>query len=94
MRCLRPLGRHVQIGLFPSPTTDFPISRVIRDELEVLGVHGLSASRIPQVLAMVADGRIDPTAVVRQRLTIDDIPTALPAMGHFASPGVSLVTSL
>ena len=94
VRCLRPLGRHVQIGLFPSPTADFPISRVIRDELEVLGVHGLSASRIPQVLAMVADGRIDPTAVVRQRLTIDDIPTALPAMGHFASPGVSLVTSL
>jgi D-arabinose 1-dehydrogenase-like Zn-dependent alcohol dehydrogenase len=94
VRCLRPLGRHVQIGLFPSPTTDFPISRVIRDELEVLGVHGLSASRIPQVLAMVADGRIDPTAVVRQRLTIDDIPAALPAMGRFASPGVSLVTSL
>ena len=94
VRCLRPLGRHVQIGLFPSPTADFPISRVIRDELEVLGVHGLSASRIPQVLAMVADGRIDPTAVVRQRLTIDDIPAALPAMGRFASPGVSLVTSL
>ncbi|MFZ9627812.1 MAG: zinc-binding dehydrogenase [Ilumatobacteraceae bacterium] len=94
VRCLRPLGRHVQIGLFPSPTADFPISRVIRDELEVLGVHGLSASRIPQVLAMVADGRIDPTAVVRQRLSLDDVPAALPAMGRFASPGVSLVTSL
>ena len=45
IRSLRPLGRHVQIGLFPSATADIPISRVIRDELEVLGVHGLSASR-------------------------------------------------
>lgn len=33
---LRPLGRHVQIGLFPSPTATIPISRVIRDEFEVL----------------------------------------------------------
>ena len=38
MQATRPsrsaLGRHVQIGLFPAPTADFPISRVIRDELE------------------------------------------------------------
>ena len=82
----------MQIGLFPTATADFPISRVIRDELEVLGVHGLSASRIPQVLAMVADGRLDPTAVVHQRLSLADIPEALPAMARFAAPGVSLVT--
>jgi len=94
VRCLRPLGRHVQIGLFPSATADFPISRVIRDELEVLGVHGLSASRVPQVLDLVASGQFDPTAVVTQRLGIDDIPEALPAMGRFATSGVSLVTRL
>jgi alcohol dehydrogenase len=94
VRCLRPLGRHVQIGLFPSANADFPISRVIRDELEVLGVHGLSASRVPQVLDLVASGQFDPTAVVTQRLGIDDIPEALPAMGRFASSGVSLVTRL
>lgn len=94
VRCLRPLGRHVQIGLFPAPTADFPISRVIRDELEVLGVHGLSASRLPQVLSMVADGRIDPTAVVSRRLSLDDVPSALPDMGRFTTPGVSLITRL
>ena len=94
VRCLRPLGRHVQIGLFPSATADFPISRVIRDELEVLGVHGLSASRVPQVLDLVASGQFDPTAVVTQRLGVDDIPEALPAMGRFATSGVSLVTRL
>ena len=89
---LRPLGRHVQIGLFPTATAAFPIARVIRDELEVLGVHGLSASRIPQVLAMVADGRLDPSSAVTARLALTDIPDALPAMGRFAAPGVSIVT--
>jgi alcohol dehydrogenase len=91
---LRPLGRHVQIGLFPAPTADFPISRVIRDELEVLGVHGLSSSRFHEVFALMLDGRLDPTAMVTQRLSLSDIPAALPAMGEFAQPGVSVVTRL
>lgn len=92
VRCLRPLGRHVQIGLFPSATADFPISRVIRDELEVLGVHGLSASRLPEVLALVEQGLLDPTASITRRLALDDVAAALPAMGSFTSPGVSIVT--
>jgi alcohol dehydrogenase len=91
---LRALGRHVQIGLFPAPTADFPISRVIRDELEVLGVHGLSASRFHEVFALIQAGRLDPAAMITQRLSLADIPTALPAMGEFAQPGVSVVTQL
>lgn len=89
---LRPLGRHVQIGLFPSATAEFPVSRVIRDELEVHGVHGLSASRLPQVLAMVSDGRLRLTPMVTRELSLADVPEALPAMGRFAAPGVSVVT--
>ena len=88
---LRALGRHVQIGLFPAPTADFPISRVIRDELEVLGVHGLSASRFPEVFALMQSGRLDPAAMITQRCTLDDVPTALPAMGQFAQPGVTVL---
>jgi alcohol dehydrogenase len=91
---LRPLGRHVQIGLFPTATADFPVSRVIRDELEVHGIHGLSASRLPQVLDMVSDGRLDLAPMVTRRLGLSDIPEALPAMGRFATPGVSVVTDL
>lgn len=91
---LRPLGRHVQIGLFPAAMAEFAISRVIRDELEVLGVHGLSASRFHEVFALVATGRLDPAAVVTQELTLDDVAEALPAMGSFATPGVSVVTRL
>ena len=94
VRGLRPLGRHVQIGLFPSASAEFPISRVIRDELEVLGVHGLSASRFGQVFAMIEGGRLDPAAMITQRLTLADLAVALPAMGSFAQPGVAVVTSL
>ena len=91
---LRALGRHVQIGLFPTKSADLPISRVIRDELEVLGVHGLSATRFAEVFALMADGRLDPAAMITQRLTLADIPQALPAMGSFSQPGVSVVTAV
>jgi len=92
--CLRALGRHVQIGLFPTATAELPISRVIRDELELHGVHGLSASRFDQVFAMMAAGQVDPAAMITQRLSLADIPTALPAMGAFTQPGVSVVTTM
>jgi alcohol dehydrogenase len=88
---LRALGRHVQIGLFPAATADFPVSRVIRDELEVSGVHGLSASRFHEVFALIAAGRLDPGALITQRISLADVPAALPAMGRFAQPGVTVV---
>lgn len=91
---LRALGRHVQIGLFPTAIAELPISRVIRDELELLGVHGLSATRFDQVFAMMATGQLDPAAMITQRLSLADVPTALPAMGTFAQPGVSVVTTM
>jgi D-arabinose 1-dehydrogenase-like Zn-dependent alcohol dehydrogenase len=91
---LRALGRHVQVGLFPTASVEFPVSRVIRDELEVLGVHGLSAARFHEVFALMEDGRLDPTAMITERLSLADVPAALPAMGHIASSGVSVVTSL
>lgn len=93
IRALRPLGRHVQIGLFPAPTAELPISRVIRDELELLGVHGLSASRFGEVFSLIEQGRVELGPMIANRIALDDVVDALPAMGTFSTPGVSLVTS-
>lgn len=94
IRSLRPLGRHVQIGLFPSPTADLPISLVVRDELELLGVHGQSASRFSPIFDLLAAGRLDLRTLVTGELTLADVPVALPAMVGFARPGIGVVTSL
>lgn len=90
---LRPLGRHVQIGLFPTAAAELPIARVIRDELEVLGVHGLSNSRFGEIFALIDRGGLDLAPMITARLRLDDVPEALPAMARFARPGVSVVTS-
>jgi alcohol dehydrogenase len=94
IRSLRPLGRHVQIGLFPSASADLPISLVVRDELEVLGVHGQSASRFGPLFEMLGDGLLDLAPLVTARISLDDVPAALPAMGDADRrlAGVAVVT--
>lgn len=94
IRSLRPLGRHVQIGLFPAATADLPISLVVRDELELLGVHGQAAARFGPIFDLVGAGRLDLRRLVTAELALDDVPTALPAMVGFSRPGIGVVTRL
>lgn len=94
IRSLRPLGRHVQIGLFPSSTADLPVSLVVRDELELLGVHGQSASRFAPIFELIGAGRLDLRRLVTGELSLTDVPEALPAMVGFARPGIGVVTRL
>ena len=69
-----------------------PMSRVIAYELEILGSHGMAAHAYPEMLALVAAGRLRPDLLVTRRLTMDETATALPAMGEPGYPaGVSVL---
>lgn len=77
---LRRRGRQVQIGLLPEPPP-LPMGRVIGYELDVRGSHGLAAPGYPALLREVASGRLPVERLIRRRIGLDDIPTALEAMG-------------
>ena len=89
--CLRPRGRHVQVGLLPEGGGAVPMSRVIALELEVLGSHGMAAHAYPQMLGLVIAGRLRPQDLVTAELTLDQAGAALRCLG--ATPGISVVTS-
>ena len=89
--CLAPRGRHVQVGLLPGGPTPLPMDRVIGRELSLLGSHGMAASSYPEMLAMVADGRLRPDLLVTREIGLDDAGEALRAVGRV--PGVTVVTS-
>ena len=93
VRCLRPRGRHVQVGLLPPALgrPAVPMDVVIARELQVLGSHGMAAHAYPELLGLVAAGRLDPAALVTRHLTLDEAPAALAAVG--ADPGIAVVTS-
>jgi alcohol dehydrogenase len=64
LRSLRRQGRHVQVGLLAAAVPDLPLDRVIGWELDVLGSHGMAAADYPEMLAMVATGRLRPQQLV------------------------------
>ncbi len=97
VRGLRARGRHVQVGLLPPDPAagghpPVPMSRVIALELEVLGSHGMAAHAYPEMLALVAAGRLRPDLLVTRELTLAEAAAALPAMGEPGHPpGVSVI---
>jgi alcohol dehydrogenase len=90
---LRPRGRHVQVGLLPPALglPAVPMHTVIGRELEVLGSHGLAAHAYPQLLALVASGRLDPAALVTTRLGLAEAGEALAAMAERPPRGVAVI---
>ena len=84
--CLRPRGRHVQVGLLAGadarPRVD--MGDVVARELRVLGSHGLSARSYPALLALVTDGTLDPGRLVRDRIGLDEAAARLPGL---SAPG-------
>jgi alcohol dehydrogenase len=95
IRCLRPRGRHVQIGLLPATDgTAIPMATVIARELEVVGSHGMSAAAFGPLLADIASGRLDPAALIGRRIRLDEAPAALAAMSSGSGTGATTVVEL
>lgn len=90
---LRRRGRHVQVGLLPSPTgsTPVPMSRVIALELEILGSHGMPAHAYPAMLELVRAGALRPDLLVTSTIDLNAVPAALEAMGTHPPTGVTVI---
>jgi alcohol dehydrogenase len=95
VRALRPRGRHIQIGLMLGADARAPLpwDLVVARELEIYGSHGMPAADYPPMLAMVADGRLDPRRLVGTEIPLDQAGEALTAMGDPPSrrPGITVV---
>lgn len=91
---LRPRGRHLQVGLLLADqgSTAVPMARAIARELELRGVHGMPARDYPQMLAFIAEGRVNVGRLVGRVIGLDEAPAALMAMsGPPTSPGMTVV---
>lgn len=94
LACLRPGGRHVQVGLLAGPDAGpaVDVGRILALELELLGSHGMSAHEYPAMLDEIARGVLDPAALVGRTIALDDAPAALAAMsGAMTIPGTTVI---
>lgn len=91
---LRKRGKHVQVGLMLADhsTPAVPMSKVIANELEILGSHGMQAHRYGAMLAMIQSGKLAPEKLIGRRITLEESVQALVNMDKFEGAGVTVVT--
>jgi alcohol dehydrogenase len=91
LTALRPRGRHIQVGLLPGGV-QLEVGRLIGQELEWLGSHGMPAHAYPEMLALVASGNLSPHKLITRTITLDETPTALAALTTNTPAGVTVIT--
>ena len=90
---LRRRGRHVQVGLLTGDDafTALPMERVVAEELEILGVHGIPAHRYSAILDLMASGTLSPERLTGRSLPLAAAPEALASMNHSETSGITLI---
>ena len=90
---LRKRGRHVQVGIMESGlhNSAVPVDKIIARELEIIGSHGMQAHRYPEMLAMLANGRLQPQKLIGKTVSLDEAPAELTEINAFAGLGVTVI---
>jgi alcohol dehydrogenase len=90
---LRKRGRHVQIGLLAGArqAPRLPMHKVIANELEIRGSHGMQAHRYDEMLAMITSGRLSPKKLIGRTIDLEESITALASMDAFDTRGMTII---
>ena len=93
--CLRPRGKHIQVGLMLGnhAAPSVPMPKIVGQEIELLGSHGMQAHRYGAMLDMVKSGKLNPARLVGDKISLEQAPDALMKMDKFQSVGVTVITS-
>jgi alcohol dehydrogenase len=90
---LRKRGRHVQVGLMlgdlSCPTV--PMARVIADELEILGSHGIQAWRYDAMWQLITTGNLHPERLIGRTISLEQSIPALLTMDSFNTAGITII---
>ena len=94
LECLRPLGRHVQVGMptGPSARMEINMNRVYMHNLALYGTRGMPAWRYPSLLGLIGAGRVDIRPMVAEEIALSGASAALRAFAGPTRPGVSVIT--
>lgn len=90
---LRKRGKHIQVGLMTGDhqNTLVPMARVLADELEIIGSHGMQAHRYPEMMEMILDGRLQPDRLIDKTMSLEEGVIALTQMDQFKNKGVLVI---
>lgn len=94
IECLRPLGRHVQVGMPVGHTAKMQINMnaVYVGNLALYGTRGMPAWKYPSLLGLIARGAVDLSPLVAREVGLSDASAELAAMNGPTAPGTAVIT--
>jgi len=90
---LRKRGKHVQVGLMTAEHRHplIPMDRVIANELEIYGSHGMQAYKYSALLEMITAGKLHPDRLVMRTVNLEESMQVLAEMDSFGGLGVTVI---
>jgi len=90
---LGPLGSHLQIGLTSSEKGEIPLptDEMVTSEIDFHGALGMPPANYDEIFRLVATGKLDPSAVVSDRIGLEDVSATLDAMTNYDTVGIPVV---
>jgi alcohol dehydrogenase len=92
---LRKRGRHVQVGLLLGDDLPpaLPMGKIVGDELEIRGSHGMQAHRYAAMLAMIETGKLAPEKLIGKVVSLEEGLQHLIRMDRFEINGVTVINA-
>ncbi|MGH1426007.1 MAG: zinc-binding dehydrogenase [Pseudooceanicola sp.] len=94
LECLRPLGRHVQVGMPVGHTAQMNVnmSAIYQGNLNVIGTRGMPAWRYPSLLGLITAGKVDMSPLIAREIPLSQTGAELAAFNGPTPPGVAVIT--
>jgi len=94
IECLRPLGRHVQVGMPVGHTAfmEINMNAVYMKNLALFGTRGMPSWRYPPLLALIEHGDVDFAPLVAREIGLSGASAELRAFNGPTPPGVAVIT--
>ncbi len=91
---LRKRGKHIQVGLMVAESSrpKVPMDKVLANELEILGSHGMQAHRYVEMIEMINAGKLSPERLIGETINLEESITVLVSMNEFNTIGVTVIT--
>ena len=90
---LRKRGKHIQVGLMLGEQRHpaVPMDKVIANELEILGSHGIQAYKYGSIFDQIRSGKLNPAKLIGKTISLDESLEELGNMDKFKGIGVSVI---
>jgi alcohol dehydrogenase len=90
---LRKRGRHVQVGLMLAEHSHpaVPMDKIIANELEIAGSHGIQAYKYSRLFEMIQAGKLLPQKLIGKTINLEESLEALVNMDNFSETGITVI---